>query len=87
MPAGYPRLAPDFVAEVRSPNDSETEIQEKVSDWLAAGTRLVWVIDPRARSARVHRADGSATAIVIDGLLGGEDVLPGFTLELSAILR
>ncbi len=58
----------------------------KIGDWLAAGTRCAWLIDPRRREARVFRADGSVSVIGEDGALDGEDVLPGFSCPLRAIL-
>jgi Uma2 family endonuclease len=87
LPMGYFTLAPDLAVEVRSPGDRAGEIKEKVADWLAAGTRLVWSVDPRARTARVYRADGSESEVASNGILEGGDVLPGFTLALSSILR
>jgi Uma2 family endonuclease len=77
--AGFPALAPDLVVEVLSPGDLPGEVLAKVSDWLTAGTRLVWVIDPERRLARVYRQDGSESIVPADGALDGEDVLPGFT--------
>ena len=47
---GYPALAPDLVVEVVSPSDRAGEVQAKVSDWLTAGSRLVWVIDPASQT-------------------------------------
>ncbi len=57
-----------------------------MADWLAAGTRIVWVIDPQRRDARVYRQDGSLTVLGSDDSLGGEDVLPGFACSLKDIL-
>jgi len=85
-PAGFARLAPDLVVEVLSPDDRPGEVLAKVADWLSAGTRLVWVVDPARRRARVYRADGSDASVETDGALGGEDVVPGFTCKLSAVL-
>ena len=85
-PAGFARLAPDLVVEVLSPDDRPGEVLAKVADWLSAGTRLVWVVDPAHRRARVYRADGSDASVDTDGALDGEDVMPGFTCTLSAIL-
>src|SRR5689334_12992362 len=45
-PVGYAELAPDFVAEVVSPGDSASEVQERVDDWLRAGTKVLWVVYP-----------------------------------------
>ncbi|HZA01536.1 MAG TPA: Uma2 family endonuclease, partial [Hyphomicrobiaceae bacterium] len=58
----------------------------KVGDWLEAGTRLVWVIDPERRLARTYRPDGRESTLDDDASLDGEDVLPGFTCKLAAIL-
>lgn len=85
-PAGFARLAPDLVVEVLSPDDRPGEVLAKVADWLSAGTRLVWVVDPARRRARVYRADGSDASVETDGALAGEDVVPGFTCKLSAVL-
>lgn len=85
-PVGYLALAPDLAVEVLSPRDRPGEILNKVGDWLDAGTRLVWVIDPERRLARVYRLDGTESQLLGDGALDGEDVLPGFTCGLAAIL-
>lgn len=84
-PKGFAAFAPDLAIEVRSPDDRAGELRDKVADWLNAGTKLVWVVDPVRRSADVHRADGSTTHVDEDGLLVGEDVLPGFALALVKI--
>jgi Uma2 family endonuclease len=82
----FPPLAPDLVVEVLSPGDRPGEVLAKVGDWLSGGARLIWVVDPERRLARVYRADGSQAIIAHDGVLEGEDVLPGFSCPLSAIL-
>ncbi|MBI4512722.1 MAG: Uma2 family endonuclease [Gemmatimonadetes bacterium] len=87
IPEGYPELAPDLVVEILSPGDRPGEVLEKVGDWLNAGTRLVWVLDARRRQARVHRADGSVSIVEADGVLDGEDVVPGFSLRLNELFR
>jgi Uma2 family endonuclease len=83
---GYPALAPDLVVEVLSPGDRPGETLAKVGDWLNAGSRLVWVVDPGRRVARVYRQDGSETLITERAVLNGEDVVPGFECSLAAIL-
>jgi Uma2 family endonuclease len=85
-PIKYPDLAPDLVVEVLSPGDRPGETLAKVADWLSAGTRLVWVIDPERRVARVYRQDGSEAIVTENDALGGEGVVPGFACLLSAIL-
>jgi len=83
---GFADLAPDLAVEVLSPGDRPGEILAKVADWLSAGTRLVWVVDPLRRVARVYRHDGTETIVTADGALEGEDVLPGFACPLEEIL-
>ncbi|MBI2614655.1 MAG: Uma2 family endonuclease [Gemmatimonadetes bacterium] len=84
-PLGYLDHAPDLAVEVLSPGDCPGEVLTKVGDWLDAGTRLVWVVDPARRLVRVYRADGSQSVVAEHDVLDGEDVLPGFSCRLSAI--
>jgi len=51
-----------------------------------SGARLVWVIDPERRIARVYRADGSESILSSEASLDGEDVLPGFSCQISEIV-
>jgi len=83
---GYAELAPDWVAEIVSPNDRPGEVLEKVGQWLGAGVRLVWVLDQKHGDARIYRADGTISTVEPDGELNGEDVLPGFRCPLRDIL-
>lgn len=85
-PRGYAELAPDLLAEVLSPDDRPAEVLATVADWLSAGTRLVWVVDPERREALVYRQDGSLSILGSDDAFAGEDVLPGFACPLKDIL-
>jgi Uma2 family endonuclease len=87
-PRGFAAFAPDLVVEILSPGDRVGGVLAKVADWLSAGARLVWVIDPERRIARIYRPDGTETTIHEDDgeQLDGEDILPGFTCRLAAIL-
>ena len=79
----YVPFGPDLAVEVESPNDRPGEVAEKTRDWLAAGTRLVWNIDPESRTATVHRPDAPAIALTEDDFLDGEDVVPGFRCRIA----
>jgi len=83
---GYPACAPDLVVEVLSPDDRPGEVLGKVGEWLSAGTKIVWVVDPERRLARAYRHDGEETLIQVNGVLEGEAVLPGFSCPLASIL-
>ena len=84
-PVGYPALAPDLVVEILSPGDRPGEVLARVGDWLSAGTRLVWLIDPERRLARTYRADGGEEIVTAEQTLQGEDVVSGFVYPLVSI--
>ena len=86
-PVGFPPLGPDLVVDVLSPGDRPGETLAKIGDWLSAGTRLVWVIDPERRLARIYRQDGSESLLGEADALDGEDILPGFTCTFGAVLK
>ncbi len=85
-PKGWVRLAPDLAVEVVSPNDSAEDLEEKLDDYDKAGVRLVWVIYPEARKARICRLDRPDGKLGEDDELSGEDVIPGFRCPLREIL-
>lgn len=84
-PKGYPASAPDLVVEVLGADDRPGEVLAKVGEWLNAGVRLVWVVDPGKRVARVYRADGDESQLQGGESLDGEDVVPGFSLPLEQL--
>ena len=84
---GYAAVAPDLVAEILSPDDRAGEVHMKIAEWLNAGARLVWELDPDRQTARVHRPDGSVSLVEAHGALDGEAVLRGFTCELEELFR
>ncbi|MGH7519943.1 MAG: Uma2 family endonuclease [Gemmatimonadales bacterium] len=86
VPVGFAAFPPDLVIEIRSPSDRPGDMLGKVADWLAAGTRLVWVIDPAHRVAHVYRQDETESTITAEQSLEGENILPGFACTLEAIL-
>lgn len=83
---GFAELAPELVVEVLSPDDQPGEVLAKCADWLRAGCRLVWVVDPDRREVRVYRADGSVAVVRERGVVDGEDVLPEFSCTVAEML-
>jgi Uma2 family endonuclease len=83
----FPQLAPDLAVEVLSPSDSPRRVQDKVGEYLEAGVRLVWIIDPENRRAVIYRALSSVDRIDENGELDGEEVLPGFRCRLFDLLH
>lgn len=84
-------VVPDLAVEILSQGNTPAEMERKVADYLGAGTRLVWIIDPASRTAVVHAADesGGVARMAIDasGELQAGDVLPGFSLKLATVFR
>jgi Uma2 family endonuclease len=77
--------APDLAIEVISPGDLYTEVEEKVAEYLEAGTRMVLVVNPRRRTVAVHRPNRPPRILTIDDAIDGEDVVPGWTLPLRRL--
>ncbi|MHC5540767.1 Uma2 family endonuclease [Singulisphaera rosea] len=81
---GYLHLAPDLAAEVVSPNDLLYEVDRKIDDYLAAGVRLIWVVNPEQRTVRVQRNGNALLSLLRENdELDGEDVLPGFRCRVG----
>jgi len=79
-------LAPDFVIEIRSKNDSLAKLKAKMEEYIINGVQLGWLIDSKNQQALVYRRDGSITQYPATAILSGEDVVPGFTLPLTKLL-
>ena len=84
---GYCTVVPDLVVEVLSPNDLASRVNAKVDDWLDAGVKLVWVVDPDAEIVQVHTASGSTQRLRSKDTLSDAGVLPGFSLSLADVFR
>jgi Uma2 family endonuclease len=84
-PRGFLRVVPDLVAEVVSPGDRASEVEEKVQTWLNAGVRMVWVVHPSRRSVTVYRSFAMARILTEADSLTGEDIVPGFSIPVRDI--
>jgi Uma2 family endonuclease len=84
---GYWPGPPDLAVEVISPNDLYTEVDEKVAEWLASGTRMVIVLNPRRRTAAVHRPGAPVRMLSADDVLDGQDVVPGWSMPLADVFK
>ena len=84
---GYPELAPDLAIEVKSPSNSNAEMGEKASMWLAFGSREVWVLDPENSSVIVRRGYSPPVVLSENDVLDGGDLLPGFSVEVWRLFR
>ncbi|MCS6830053.1 MAG: Uma2 family endonuclease [Armatimonadota bacterium] len=83
----FVRYTPDLVVEVVSPADTFSAVTEKVNDWLEAGVRLVWVVDPEVKKIYVYRTGQPMRALQEEDVLSGEEVLPGFECRVREIFE
>ena len=82
---GFAPIAPDFVIELRSPSDELTTLQDKMLDYIDAGVRLAWLIDPVRRVVEIYRFDGDRQVLDNPTSVSGDPILPGLTLELGPL--
>jgi Uma2 family endonuclease len=85
VPDGFWPGAPDLAVEIKSPGDRPSEIRAKVSDYVARGVRLVWVVDPKKKTVTTHTPLSTPVTLGVDGVLDAGDVVPGFTCPVSRI--
>ena len=78
-------LCPDFVIELASPSDRQSDLQAKMEEYIANGARLGWLILPEARTIYVYQPDQDAQLLSDADAITGDPVLPGFTLDLRPI--
>ena len=83
----FPTLIPDFVIELRSKSDSLKTLQDKMVEYRDNGVQLGWLINPQKKQVEIYRLGQEKEVLESPTTLSGEDVLPGFVLELSAIYK
>ncbi len=83
---GFSRICPDFVVELRSTTDRLSDVQRKMGEYRDNGAKLGWLLDPKSKRVEVYRPGQEVEILDNPVSLSGEDVLPGFTLDLTGIL-
>jgi Uma2 family endonuclease len=83
--SAFANVCPDFVVELRSRSDSLKTLQEKMREYMDNGARLRWLIDPKNRRVEIYRQGQEVEVSSQPQTLSGEDVLPGFVLQLDLI--
>ncbi len=77
--------APDLAVEVISPRDSYTEVEDKALAWLAAGSRMVLIVDPRRRTVTVYRSPADIRVLAGEEAIEGDDVVPDWRAPLAEL--
>jgi Uma2 family endonuclease len=83
---GFAPICPDFVVELRSRTDSLKDLQKKMQEYIQNGAKLGWLIDRKNKRVEIYRSGREVEILDNPLILSGEDVLPGFILDLSMIL-
>ncbi|WP_026736587.1 Uma2 family endonuclease [Fischerella sp. PCC 9605] len=78
----FPPLMPDFVIELRSETDSLKSLQDKMQEYVENGLRLGWLINPQDGQVEIYKLGQPAKVVQLPAILSGEEVLPGFELQL-----
>lgn len=81
-----PEQQEDFVVEWRSPSDALKTLQDKMQEYIDNGTKLAWLIDPKREVVEIYRPNQEVEVLESPNSVSGEDVLPGFVLDLAQIL-
>ncbi len=82
----FPPIAPDFVVELRSDTDSLPVTIAKMQEYIDNGVRLGWLLDPKTKQVEIYRQGQDKEVLSSPTSLSGEEVLPGFVLDLKGIL-
>lgn len=82
----FPPIAPDFVVELRSDTDSLPVTQAKMQEYIENGIRLGWLLDPQTKQVEIYRQGQDKEVLSSPTNLSGEEVLPGFVLDLRGIV-
>ncbi|WP_088890715.1 Uma2 family endonuclease [Leptolyngbya ohadii] len=81
----FPPICPDLVVALRSKTDRLKTLQEKMLEYQENGCRLGWLINPQDREVEVYRVGQEKEVLREVRSVSGEDVLPGFELDLQVI--
>jgi Uma2 family endonuclease len=84
---GYLETIPALIVEVRSKNDTNTEVADKVAAYLAAGARMVWVADPRPRTVAIHRPGQPVAMLGVGDTLTADEIIPGFAVPVAELFE
>src|SRR5215212_5886571 len=85
LPDSFVPMAPDLAVEVLSPSDRMADALSKVTMYLQAGVRLIWLIDPETRTVTIFRQDAAPRMVSEADTLDGGDVLPSFRVPVAEI--
>jgi len=84
---GFAQVTPEFVVELRSPSDNLDTLREKMCEYIDNGSLLGWLINPQDNQVEIYRKGQAVEILENPNQLSGEDVLPGFSLDLKRVME
>ncbi len=85
--SGPVSIVPDLVVEVISPNDLSYKVDRKRKEWLSAGAKLVWIVNPETQEIMVYRPDVAAKQFFSNDILTADPVLPDFRVPMAEVFE
>jgi Uma2 family endonuclease len=83
----YCEFGPDLAVEILSPDDNAARLQRKINRYLAAGTSLVWVMDPDSITVAVYHKSGVFRTLNAEDLIDAPELLPGFSVPVRTLFE
>ena len=80
-------IPPELAIEVLSPTDAQSRVVDKAFAYLSAGTRLVWVLEPRSKTVTIYRSENDIALLTLEDTLTGENVVPGFVCPVVQLFE
>jgi Uma2 family endonuclease len=87
VPGRYCEFGPDLAVEILSPDDTASRLQRKIGKYLAAGTTIVWVLDPDSVSVNVYQRPGIFRTLAADDVIDAPELFPGFSIQVRALFE
>ena len=83
----FPRFAPDFVVELRSPDDRLSRLRPKMHEWVDNGISLAWPVDPERRAVEIYKPGCDPQTLADAKSVAGEGPVEGFVLDLPPVWK
>lgn len=81
----FPRFAPEFLVELRSPDDRLSRVRPKMREWVDNGAKLAWLVDPERRVVEIYRPNREPESLINPDSVAGEGPVEGFVLDLRPV--
>jgi len=87
VPGRYCEFGPDLAVEILSPDDTAARLQRKIGRYLAAGTSIVWVLDPDSVTVNIYQSPGVFRTLTADDQIDAPELLPGFSIPVRTLFE